>query len=170
MKKFLFIVLALAMLAFTAAVSCADDDMPELIDNGDGTYSMENGIFLRKYDDYSEDAQVFLSALDACYSIISDYSPIIDPYANGERSFDEEQWTTIYSEIKYMSGKACSYVMQTETPEELADHAYEIFFAAYHTMIANDLLIDAIQSEDTNEANVAAYYFRLAENSLGWWK
>lgn len=168
-KRIIFLIISVVcLLSFYTCF--AQSDGSELIDNGDGTYSVENGIFLRHYEGYSEESQVFLSALDACYSIVADYSPLIDTYINGEKSFESEQWSTIFSEIKYMSGKACSYVMHTETPDDLSEHSFEIFYSAYHLMIANDLLIDAIQKDDVNEAATASYYYALADNTLGWWK
>ena len=78
-------------------------------------------------------------------------------------------WNTIFSEVKYMSGKACSYVMSNETPDDLSEHSFEIFYSAYHLMIANDLLLDAIQSGDDSEAAIASYYYTLADQTLEWW-
>ena len=171
MKKILITLLFVVFVMSISVFTCfAEDNNSQVVfPNGDGTYSFENGIFLRHYDGYSEDAQVYLSSLDACYSIISAYAPIIDPYINGEKSFEDKQWNTIFSEVKYMSGKACSYVMFTETPDDLSEHSFDIFFGAYHLMIANDLLLDAIQSEDAQEAQIASYYFSLADKSLEWW-
>lgn len=168
-KLLLSFLLIIALLSVTA-VCGAQNDTGTLIDNGDGTYSMENGIYLRSYEGYSKESQVYLSALDACYSIVSDYSEIIDPYVEGKNKFDSDQWSTIFSEVKYMSGKACSYVMYTETPDDLSEHSYEIFYSAYHLMIANDLLIDAIQNENADEAAIASYYYQLADNTLSWWE
>ncbi len=169
MKKTLFLLCAFLLLVSSVSAVFAQTDSTELIDNGDGTYSLENGIFLREYDGYSEDAQLYLSALDACFTAIADYSPLLDAYIEEEKSFDDDQWNTIYSEIKYMSGKACSYVMYNDAPDDLSEHAYEIFYAAYHLMIANDLMLDAIQNSDANEAAIASYYYELADNTLGWW-
>ena len=105
-KKLPFFSLFLAVfLLGTVGICCADTP---LIDNGDGTFSMENGIYLRQYDGYSVDSQQFLSVLDACYSMIGSYSEIIDPYINGEKSFDDDQWNVINSEVRYMSGYACA--------------------------------------------------------------
>ncbi|MBQ6520207.1 MAG: hypothetical protein IJI14_15945 [Anaerolineaceae bacterium] len=168
MKKFTIMLLTL-VISLTVICMVSAQDQESLIDNGDGTYSMENGIFLRHYEGYSEEAQLYLSALDACYSIISDYSPVVDDYVNGKKSFDEEQWNTIYSEIKYMNGKACSYVMSNEAPDDLSEHSFDIFFAAYHLMTANELLINAIQNEDSAEAAIASYYYSLADSRLDWW-
>lgn len=169
MKKTLFFLFSFVLMLSSASAVFAQADSTDLIDNGDGTYSLESGIFLREYDEYSEDAQVYLSALDACFTAIADYSPLIDAYVEGEKSFDDDQWNTICSEIKYMSGKACSYVMHNDTPSDLSEHAYEIFYAAYHLMIANDLMLDAIQNDDANEAALASYYYELADNTLNWW-
>ena len=72
------------LLFLSFGICCAD---APLIDNGDGTFSMENGIYLRHYDGYSDDSQRFLSVLDACYSMIASFSEIIDPYISGEKSF-----------------------------------------------------------------------------------
>ncbi len=168
-KKIMLFILSVVCLMSVCNCFAQSSESTELIDNGDGTYSVENGIFLRHYDGYSEESQVYLSALDACYSIVADYSPLIDTYINGDKSFESEQWSTIFSEIKFMSGKACSYVMHTETPDDLSEHSYEIFYSAYHLMIGNDLLIDAITKNDVNEAATASYYFALADNTLGWW-
>ena len=168
-KNILSVFIVVFLLSLTAIACCAEEEPSPLINNGDGTYSMENGIYLRHYDGYSEEAQVYLSALDACYSVVSEYSPIIDPYINGEKSFEDEQWNTIFSEVKYMSGKACSYVMSNETPDDLSEHSFEIFYSAYHLMIANDLLLDAIQSGDDSEAAIASYYYTLADQTLEWW-
>ena len=105
-KHFTFLTVFLAVFLFISVCVCNAES--KIIDNGNGTYSMENGIFLRQYDGYSEDSQQFLSVLDACYSIIGSYSEIIDPYINGEKSFEDDQWGVIENEVRYMSGFACS--------------------------------------------------------------
>ena len=104
MKKILITLLFVVFVMSISVFTCfAEDNNSQVVfPNGDGTYSFENGIFLRHYDGYSEDAQVYLSSLDACYSIISAYAPIIDPYINGEKSFEDKQWNTIFSEVKYI--------------------------------------------------------------------
>ena len=142
----------------------------DIINNGDGTFSMENGIFLRHYEGYPEDSQKFLSVLDACYSMIGAYSEIIDPYVNGDKPFDDSQWDVIDTEVRYMSGFACSWIMQNDVPAGLAEHGDEIFFAAYQLMIANDLLMTAFRIEDTQTAALASYYYGLADAGLEWWK
>jgi hypothetical protein len=113
-KHFSFLTFLLTAFLLISTGICHAES--QIIDNGNGTYSMENGIFLRQYDGYSEDSQQFLSVLDACYSMIGSYSEIIDPYINGEKSFEDDQWGVIENEIRYMSGFACSWVMQNEVP------------------------------------------------------
>ena len=81
-NKTTFISLFLAVFLFGTVCLCSADT--PFIDNGDGTFSLENGIYLRHYDGYAEDSQKFLSVLDACYSMIGSYSEIIDPYINDE--------------------------------------------------------------------------------------
>ena len=142
----------------------------QILDNGNGTYSLDNGIFLRQYDGYSEDSQQFLSVLDACYSMIASYSEIIDPYINGEKSFEDDQWGVIENEVRYMSGYACSWVMQNEVPAELSGHGYDIFYSAYHLLIANDLLLTAFRMDDPDTAVLASYYYGLADSGLEWWE
>ena len=159
-----FIQAVLVFLVF--GICCADSSF---IDNGDGTFSMENGIYLRNYDGYSDDSQQFLSVLDACYSMIASYSEIIDPYISGEKSFDDDQWNVIETEVRYMSGYACSWVMQNEIPAELVGHSDEIFYSAYHLLIANDLLLTAIQIDDTETAVLASYYYSQADKGMEWW-
>lgn len=159
-----FMPVVLLFLSF--GICCAD---APLIDNGDGTFSMENGIYLRHYNGYSDDSQRFLSVLDACYSMIASFSEIIDPYISGEKSFSDDQWNVIESEVRYMSGFACSWVMQNEIPEELAGHSDEIFYSAYHLLIANDLLLTAVRIDDTETAALASYYFAQADKGLEWW-
>ena len=166
-KTITFISLLLALFLFGTAGLCLADS--PFIDNGDGTFSLENGIYLRHYEDYSEDSQQFLSVLDACYSMIGSYSEIIDPYINGEKSFEDDQWNVIDSEVRYMSGFACSWVMQNEVPAELADHEYDIFYSAYYLLIANDLLLTAIRLDDSDTAALAAIYFKQADSGLEWW-
>ena len=166
-KKTIIISLFLTVFLFGAAgICCAETP---IIDNGDGTFSMENGIYLRHYDGYSEDSQKFLSVLDACYSMIGSYSEIIDPYINEEKSFEDDQWNVIDSEVRYMSGFACSWVMQNEIPAELTDHEYDIFYSAYHLLIANDLLLTAIRLDDPDTAALAAVYYKQADSGLDWW-
>ncbi len=173
--SFLLAVLILAILCTAVSVLAQSDqvksfvDEEELIDNGNGTYSMQSGIFLRKYEGYSEDAQVYLSALDACRTIIASYSPIIDPYIYGEKSFKEEQWNVIATETKYMSGYSCSYVMQNPVPADLSSHEQELFFASYHLMVANELLLESIEESSDTTAELAMYYFTLANEELKWW-
>ena len=166
-KKTTLISLFLAVFLFEAVGLCCAET--PFIDNGDGTFSLENGIYLRHYDGYSEDSQQYLSVLDACYSMIGSYSEIIDPYINGEKSFEDDQWNVIDSEVRYMSGYACSWVMQNEIPAELADHEYDIFYSAYHLLIANDLLLTAIRLDDTDTAALAAIYYKQADSGLEWW-
>ena len=167
-KKKIIISLFLTVFLFAAAGMCCAET--PIIDNGDGTFSMENGIYLRHYDGYSEDSQKFLSVLDACYSMIGSYSEIIDPYINGEKSFEDDQWNVIDSEVRYMSGFACSWVMQNEIPAELTDHEYDIFYSAYHLLIANNLLLTAIRLDDPDTAALAAVYYKQADSGLDWWK
>lgn len=156
-----------AVLIFLSfGICCADSS---LIDNGDGTFSMENGIYLRHYDGYSDDSQQFLSVLDACYSMIASYSEVIDPYISGEKSFDDDQWNVIETEVRYMSGFACSWTMQNEVPADLARHSDEIYYSAYHLMIANDLLLTAMRIDNTETAALASYYFSEADKGLEWW-
>ena len=159
-----FIPAVLLFLSF--GVCCAE---APLIDNGDGTFSMENGIYLRHYDGYSEDSRQFLSVLDACYSMIASYSEIIDPYISGEKSFGDDQWNVIETEIRYMSGYACSWAMQNEIPAELEEHSDEIFYSAYHLLIANDLLLTAVRIDDMETAALASYYYSLSDKGLEWW-
>ena len=159
-----FIQAVLVFLAF--GICCADSS---LIDNGDGTFSMENGIYLRNYDDYSEDSQQYLSVLDACYSMIASYSEIIDPYISGEKSFNDDQWNVIETEVRYMSGYACSWAMQNEVPDELSGYSDEIFYSAYHLLIANDLLLKAVRADEDETAALASYYYSQADKGLEWW-
>ena len=166
-KKNTFISLLLFMFLVGAVGTCCAET--SLIDNGDGTFSMENGIYLRQYDGYSEDSQQYLSVLDACYSMIGSYSEIIDPYINGEKSYEDDQWNVIYSEVRYMSGYACSWVMQNEIPAEFEDHEFDIFYSAYHLLIANDLLLTAIRLDDSDTAALAAVYYQQADSGLEWW-
>ena len=160
-----FIQAVLAFMVF--GICCADSSF---IDNGDGTFSMENGIYLRNYDGYSDDSQQFLSVLDACYSMIASYSEIIDPYISGEKSFADDQWNVIETEVRYMSGYACSWVMQNEVPADLSGHGYDIFYSAYHLLIANDLLLTAFRKDDSDAAILASYYYGLADSGLEWWE
>lgn len=166
-KKTTLISLFLAVFLFGAVGLCCAET--PFIDNGDGTFSMENGIYLRHYDGYSEDSQQYLSVLDACYSMIGSYSEIIDPYINGEKSFEDDQWNVIDSEVRYMSGYACSWVMQNEVPAELAKHEDDIFYSAYHLLIANDLLLTAIRLDDSDTAALAAINYKQADSGLEWW-
>lgn len=167
-KHFTFLTVFLAVFLFISVCVCNAES--KIIDNGNGTYSMENGIFLRQYDGYSEDSQQFLSVLDACYSMIGSYSEIIDPYINGEKSFEDDQWGVIENEVRYMSGFACSWVMKNEVPAELSDHGYDIFYSAYHLLIANDLLLTAFRMDDSDTAILASYYYGLADSGLDWWE
>ena len=160
-----FIPAVLVFLSF--GICCAD---APFIDNGDGTFSMETGIYLRHYEGYSDVSQQFLSVLDACYSMIASYSEIIDPYISGEKSFDDDQWNVIETEVRYMSGYACSWVMQNEIPAELAGHSDEIFYSAYHLLIANDLLLTALRIDDGELTTLASYYYSQADKGLEWWK
>ena len=139
-----------------------------IISNEDGTFSMENGIFLRQYDGYGEEAQQFLSVLDACYSMIGSYSEIIDPYISGEKSFEDEQWNVIDSEIRYMSDYACSWIMQASMPAELAIHSYDTFYAASNLMIANNLLLLALRFDDESMAETASLFYNFAAANLSW--
>ena len=166
-KKTTLISLFLAVFLFGAVGLCCAET--PFIDNGDGTFSLENGIYLRHYDGYSEDSQQYLSVLDACYSMIGSYSEIIDPYINGEKSFEDDQWNVIDSEVRYMSGFACSWVMQNEVPAELAEHEDDIYYSAYHLLIANDLLLTAIRLDDSDTAALAALYYKQADSGLEWW-
>lgn len=166
-KKTTFIFLFLVVFFFGAVGLCCAET--PFIDNGDGTFSMENGIYLRHYDGYSDDSQQYLSVLDACYSMIGSYSEIIDPYINGEKSFEDDQWNVIDSEVRYMSGFACSWVMQNEVPAELAEHEDDIYYSAYHLLIANDLLLTAIRLDDSDTAALAALYYKQADSGLEWW-
>lgn len=166
-KKTTLISLFLTLFLFGAVGLCCAET--PFIDNGDGTFSLENGIYLRHYDGYSEDSQQYLSVLDACYSIIGSYSEIIDPYINGEKSFEDDQWNVIDSEVRYMSGFACSWVMQNEVPAELAEHEDDIYYSAYHLLIANDLLLTAIRLDDSDTAALAALYYKQADSGLEWW-
>ena len=166
-KKTTLISLFLTLFLFGAVGLCCAET--PFIDNGDGTFSLENGIYLRHYDGYSEDSQQYLSVLDACYSMIGSYSEIIDPYINGEKSFEDDQWNVIDSEVRYMSGYACSWVMQNEIPAELADHEYDIFYSAYQLLIANDLLLTAIRLDDSDTAALAALYYKQVDSGLEWW-
>ena len=166
-KKTTLISLFLAVFLFEAVGLCCAET--PFIDNGDGTFSLENGIYLRHYDGYSEDSQQYLSVLDACYSMIGSYSEIIDPYINGEKSFEDDQWNVINSEVRYMSGYACSWVMQNEIPAELAEHEDDIYYSAYHLLIANDLLLTAIRLDDSDTAALAALYYKQADSGLEWW-
>ena len=167
-KKTTLISLFLTLFLFGAVGLCCAET--PFIDNGDGTFSMENGIYLRHYDGYSEDSQQYLSVLDACYSMIGSYSEIIDPYINGEKSFEDDQWNVIDSEVRYMSGFACSWVMQNEVPAELAEHEDDIYYSAYHLLIANDLLLTAIRLDNSDTATLAAIYYKQADSGLEWWK
>ncbi len=160
-----FISAVLIFLSF--GICCAD---APFIDNGDGTFSMENGIYLRHYDGYSDDSQEFLSVLDACYSMIASYSEIIDPYISGEKSFEDDQWNVIETEVRYMSGYACSWVMQNEVPAGLAGHSDEIFYSAYHLLIANDLFLPALRIDNAELTALASYYYSQADKGLEWWK
>lgn len=167
-KRFsVFSLLFAAVLLACTGVCSADQ---HFIDNGNGTYSLENGIFLRHYDGYSDDSQQFLSVLDACYSMIGAYSEVIDPYIEGEKSFDDGQWSVIDSEIRYMSGFACSWVMQNEIPSDLSAHGNDIYYSAYHLLIANDLLLTSVRMDDPDTAILASYYYRLADSGLEWWE
>ena len=166
-KKTTLISLFLAVFLFGAVGLCCAET--PFIDNGDGTFSLENGIYLRHYDGYSEDSQQYLSVLDACYSMIGSYSEIIDPYINGEKSFEDDQWNVIDSEVRYMSGYACSWVMQNEVPAELAKHEDDIFYSAYHLLIANDLLLTAFRLDDSDTAALAAINYKQADSGLEWW-
>lgn len=173
--SFLLTVVILAIFSITVSVFAQSDqeksfvEKEKLVENEDGTYSMQNGIFLRKYEGYSEEAQIYLSALDACRTIIASYSPIIDPYIYGEKSFAEEQWDVIATETKYMSGYSCSYVMQNPVPADLSSHEQELFFASYHLMVANELLLESIEESSDSTAELAMYYFTLANEELKWW-
>ena len=167
-KRIVSISLCLLFVLFISTISCFAN--PGVIENGDGTFSLENGIFLRHYDGYSEESQVYLSVLDACYSMIGAYSEIIDPYMNGEKSFEDDQWDVIDSEIRYMSAYSCSWVMQADVPEELSEHGDDVFYAAHNLMLANDLLMLAIRLDDSEMAETASYYYGFADKSLGWWK
>lgn len=167
-KHYSFLSFLLAAFLFITTGVCNAES--KIIDNRDGTYSMENGIFLRQYDGYSEESQQFLSILDACYSMIGSYSEIIDPYINGEKSFEDDQWKVIENEVRYMSGFACSWVMQNEVPAELSGHGYDIFYSAYHLLIANDLLLTAFRKDDSDAAILASYYYGLADSGLEWWE
>lgn len=69
-----------------------------------------------------------------------------------------------------MTYYACSWVMQNEIPAELAEHSDEIFYSAYHLLIANDLLLTAVQIDDTETAVLASYFFTQADKGLEWWK
>ena len=166
-KLFVFSVFFMLLMVLPAGICCGQS---KIIDNGDGTFSLENGIFLRHYDGYSEESQKYLSVLDACYSMVGAYSEIIDPYVNGAKSFEDDQWNVIDSEVRYMSGTACSWVMQNEVPAELSGYEYDIFYAAYHLLIANDLLMTGIRIEDPQTAALASYYYKLADSGLVWWK
>ncbi len=166
-KHFTILTAVLAVFLSVSAGVCYSDS--QIIDNGNGTYSMENGIFLRQYDGYSEESQQFLSVLDACYSMIASYSEIIDPYIGGEKSFEDDQWGVIENEVRYMSGFACSWVLQNEVPAELSGHGYDIFYSAYHLLIANDLLLTAFRIDDSETAALASYYYSLADSGLEWW-
>ena len=161
-----FLFIPAVLLFWTFSTCCAD---APLIDNGDGTFSMENGIYLRHYEGYSDDSQQFLSVLDACYSMIASFSEIIDPYVSGEKSFTDDQWNVIESEIRYMSGFACSWVMQNEVPADLAGHSDEMFYSAHHLLIANDLLLTAVRIDDAETAALASYYYSQADKGLEWW-
>ena len=88
---------------------------------------------------------------------------------NGENSFEDDQWNLIDSEVRYMSGFACSWVMQNEVPAELAEHEDDIYYSAYHLLIANDLLLTAIRLEDSDTAALAALYYKQADSGLEWW-
>ena len=59
--------------------------------------------------------------------------------------------------------------MQNEVPDELSGHSNEIFYSAYHLMIANDLLLTAVRINDTETAALASYYYSQAEKGLKWW-
>ena len=166
-KQISYIFFLNAVLIILSFGICSAD--APLIDNGDGTFSMENGIYLRHYDGYSDGSQQFLSVLDACYSMIASYSEIIDPYISGEKSFGDAQWNVIETEVRYMSGFACSWVMQNEVPADLAGHSDEIFFSAYHLMIANDLLLTAMRIDNMETAALASYYYSEADKGLEWW-
>jgi len=166
-KRIASITLCLLFSLFVFIVSCSSDS--GIIENSDGTFSLENGIFLRHYEGYSEESQLYLSVLDACYSMIGAYSEIIDPYVNGEKSFEDGQWDVIDSEIRYMSAFSCSWVMQADVPEEFSEHADDVFYAAHNLMIANDLLMMAIRFDDSGLADTASYYYGLSETGLNWW-
>lgn len=167
-KRIASITMFLLFSLFVSIVSCSADS--GVIENSDGTFSLENGIFLRHYEGYSDESQLYLSVLDACYSMIGAYSEIIDPYVNGEKSFEDGQWDVIYSEIRYMSAYSCSWVMQADVPEELAEYGDDAFYAAHNLMIANDLLMLAIRFEDNDLSETAYYYYGFADAGLSWWK
>ncbi len=167
-KHFTLPAVLLTVFLFLSAGPCHAES--QIVDNGNGTYSLDSGIFLRQYDGYSEDSQQFLSVLDACYSMIASYSEIIDPYINGEKSFEDDQWGVIENEVRYMSGYACSWVMQNEVPADLSGHGYDIFYSAYHLLIANDLLLTAFRTDDQDTAVLASYYYGLADSGLEWWE
>ena len=59
--------------------------------------------------------------------------------------------------------------MQNEIPEELTGHSDEIFYSAYHLLIANDLLLTAVRIDDAETAALASYYFTQADKGLEWW-
>ena len=81
--RFSFYSFLFAFVLFMSYGICSAES--PLIDNGDGTFSLENGIYLRHYEGYSEESQRYLSVLDACYSTIGAYSEIIDPYTTAVR-------------------------------------------------------------------------------------
>ena len=169
MKKYLlFVLIFVCVLSFGTVF--ADEENSVVFDNGDGTYSLENGFFLRQYDNYGKDAQLYLSALDACSAIIADYSPVIDPYVYGEKDFDDEQWYVIREDMRRMSAISCSYVIQEPVPEELAEYENDIFGAAYHFMIANELMANAIETGDEVAGQLAYLYYAYAQKCLDWWE
>ena len=60
--------------------------------------------------------------------------------------------------------------MHNEVPAELSDHGYDIFYSAYHLLIANDLLLTAFRMDDSDTAILASYYYGLADSGLDWWE
>ena len=64
---------------------------------------------------------------------------------------------------------ACSWVMQNEVPAELSGYEYDIFYAAYHLLIANDLLLTALRIGNAEFTALASYYYSQADKGLEWW-